>query len=112
MAHQSDWQKYSDALNRWQAEGGRASGPPPKEVRDYQRAQNLARDAELRAKGYGPSKLDQLNKQLDDSLKANAQREANRKTVEGAPKHARLSADIDSDCLESLTWKDGVATAT
>jgi hypothetical protein len=49
-----------------------------------------------------------LSKQIDRSL----QKEANRAAIEKAPKGSTITANIPSTCLESLSWKDGVATAT
>lgn len=106
MAVQSDWQKYQAAFREWRATGG----PMPEAVRDMRRAQGEARDRELRAKGYGPARFD-LKKQQDELAKQ-LQREANKRVADAAPKHARLIADVPSTCLESLTWKDGIATAT
>jgi hypothetical protein len=48
---------------------------------------------------------------LANQIDKSAQAEVNRKIVENAPKHARFAANLDSDCLESLTWKDGIAHA-
>jgi hypothetical protein len=49
-----------------------------------------------------------LSKQIDRSL----QKEANRAAIEKAPKGSTITANIPSTCLERLSWKDGVATAT
>jgi hypothetical protein len=113
MAHQSDWQKYQSALSDWQASGG--AGKPPQIVRDFRRAQGLARDAELRAKGWGPSQLKTVNAQIDKQLvgfEKDRQKAVNKAIADKAPRHARLIANVDSDCFESVTWKDGVLTCT
>jgi hypothetical protein len=50
-----------------------------------------------------------LNRTLDRDL----QKRINQAVAKRAPKHATLNASgVDSACLESLTWKDGVAHAT
>jgi hypothetical protein len=53
-----------------------------------------------------------INKQLA-GFEAYRQKQVNQAVADAAPKHARLIADgEDSTCLERLTWKDGIATAT
>jgi hypothetical protein len=102
-----DWQTYQAAWKDWQARGGRASGPPPKEVRDMIRAQGEARDAELKAKGYGPARFDKLNEAINKQL----QKAVNQAVADKAPKHSTLVSQVPSTCLASLKWKDGIATA-
>jgi hypothetical protein len=116
MAVQSDWQKYSAAWNDWQQRGGRASGPPPKEVRDMIRAQGIARDAELKAKGYGPARFDKLNESINKQLKAATNRELKKhgptrgEILTAAKAGKRLIANTPSDCFASVEWKDGICT--
>jgi hypothetical protein len=53
-----------------------------------------------------------INEQLA-GFEAYRQKQVNQAVANAAPKHARLIADgEDSTCLERLTWKDGIATAT
>jgi hypothetical protein len=128
MAVQSDFQKYSAALNDWQGKGGRASGPPPQIVRDFQRTQGQARDAELKAKGYGPARFDQANKTLNRSLPKemkqavmDARKQANtasykhnapsRQDVQKAAKSGQtLHLTTPSSCFDSVTWKNGIVS--
>lgn len=123
-------------MNEWQNQGGRASGPPPQAVRDFQRAQGQARDVELRAKGYGPAvfkahvdlgmkpargqtKLDLVYDAKTDKwvtiqeAKAAAKKvQPTRDEMKAAVKAGKsLHALMPSTCLQSLTYKDGVATA-
>lgn len=49
---------------------------------------------------------------LAKSLNKDLQRRVNEEVAKRAPKGSTLNANVDSDCLQSLTWKDGVATAT
>jgi hypothetical protein len=56
-----------------------------------------------------------LSRSIDKQLKSYdkfVQKTVNQAVANAAPKHARLIADVPSTCLDSLTWKDGVATAT
>jgi hypothetical protein len=98
MAVQSDWR----------------NGPPPQNIRDLLRAKGQARDAELKAKPYtGQTKSvfgreGSLAKAADKGL----QRRINEAVAERAPKGSTLRANLDSDCFESVVWRDGVATAT
>jgi hypothetical protein len=132
MAVQSDWQKYSAAMNEWQNQGGRASGPPPKAVRDFQRAQGQARDAELKAKGYGPAVFKahadvgkastSLSLHYDpktdkwvtmEEMKAAARfKGPSVDEIRHAAKTGKtLHITTPSTCFDSLTWKDGVVSA-
>jgi hypothetical protein len=52
-----------------------------------------------------------INEQLA-GFEKDRQRAVNKAVADAAPKHARLIADVPSTCLESLTFKDGIATAT
>lgn len=125
MAVQSDFQKYSAAMNEWQDKGGRASGPPPQIVRDFQRASGKARDAELKAQGHGPARFDQANKTLNRSLPDEIKRavmDARKQAEKASYKHnAPTRQDVKdaakagqvlhlttpSTCFDSVTWKNG-----
>jgi hypothetical protein len=52
-----------------------------------------------------------INEQLA-GFEKDRQRAVNKAVADAAPKHARLIADVLSTCLESLTFKDDIATAT
>jgi hypothetical protein len=103
---QGDWQNYASAF----AQGKANAGPTPQAVRDMRRAQGQARDAELKAKGYGPAKFESANRALQKNGQQ-LQRDANQKVADTAPKHARLTFTGVSTCFESLTWKDGILHA-
>jgi hypothetical protein len=98
MAHQSDWQKYQAAWRQWQASG--ATGKPPQEVRDYLRAQNDARVAEAKAKGYGPAKLGELQRPKKSPAKVDRQ--------------GNIVATMGSDCFDFLGYlaAEGVVVAS
>jgi hypothetical protein len=90
------------------ARAGRTPGTPPSQaVRDLRRAQGQARDAELKAQGWGPARFDKLNA----SINAQLQKLANQAVADKAPKHSTLVSQVPSTCLASLKWKDGIATA-
>jgi hypothetical protein len=90
------------------ASAGRAPRtPPPQAVRDKLRAQGLARDAELKAQGWGPARFDKLNEAINKQL----QKAVNQAVADKAPKHSTLHSQVPSTCLASLSWKDGIATA-
>jgi hypothetical protein len=64
------------------------------------------REKAMTDKNGGPVKL------LSRDLSKESQNEILRHKAMAAGKGAKITANEDSDCLESLTWKDGVATAT
>lgn len=115
MAHQSDWQKAQAAFRDWQERGGRASGPPPQIVRDMMRQKGLARDADLKAKGYGPADFSDLLKPLNREAKKTAADKlaeqasaTKKKPTKGEIKKAlangaTLDVSTASDCFLSLS---------
>ena len=61
---------------------------------------------------FGPNGT--IAKQIDKQLagfEKYRQKVVNQAIADAAPKHARLIAEVPSDCLASLTFKDGIATA-
>jgi hypothetical protein len=52
------------------------------------------------------SRTSKLNQQLDKQL----QKQVNQAVADKAPKGATLHAEISSECLETLDWRDGVAS--
>jgi hypothetical protein len=124
MAVQSDWQKAQAAFRDWQERGGRASGPPPSIVRDMMRQKGLARDAELKAKGYGTANFNDLLKPLNRKAKETAgdktaeqmnggKKKPSLSEIRKAAKEGKtLVASLPSSCFSELTWTDGVATGT
>lgn len=126
MAFQSSWQRYQAAWRDWQAQGG--TGKPPQAVRDYLRSQTDARIAESQAKGYGPARFDNLNKQMDRDFKK-LQRDiaGNMKASEASERKKNptiseirnaaaagqtLYASTPSDCFVEVSWTDGVCSVT
>jgi hypothetical protein len=89
----------------------------PRTPEQRQAAQNkieTARMDAMRAKNAAnPTKgvfgrASTLNKQIDASLQKNI----NEAVANKAKKGQTLHSEVPSTCLEDLTWKDGIATAT
>ena len=89
-----------------------------KAERDAWQAQRLAGERGRGQHSAGINKLPRapnpfgphgsLSKQINNSL----QRQVNEAIANKAPKGATLHSTAPSTCLENLTWKDGIATAT
>lgn len=86
---------------------------PPSIVRDYLRSQLQARVNESYAKGYGPAQFGDLNEKVNKKLEKVMPKPVTKEQLKQAAKqHRTLSAAVDSECIDTLEWRDGVAVYT
>ena len=110
-------QRYNEAYNEARYGSGRATRTI-EEARALTKQLETLRTAAMRDK-YGPANLTKtLNEQMKKETKRalNSQRGQQATSLSQIKKAAAqgktLWADQDSDCFESLSWRNGVATAT
>jgi hypothetical protein len=110
-------QAYNDAVARARAtptsswEEARARGKQTEALRMKAMADKNALNPSRGVFGREGTLSKQIDKQLA-GFEKDRQKAANAAVANAAPKHARLIADLDSECFEKVTWKDDVLTCT